>query len=269
MSLAFDDYPRSSAPTLVLVHGFTQNGRCWGDLLAWVRRRFHVVAVDAPGHGATAPSHDTASFVEAASLIGEAGGPATYLGYSMGGRLCLQLACDRPELVERLIVVGATAGLRDRLDRAARRRSDAHLAERLETVGLAAFLEEWLALPLFAGLEAPFQARAERLTNRMEGLAASLRGCGTGQQEPLWDRLGALTMPVLVTAGALDTKFAAEAKHLVEAINSPTAVPGQPAAPANAHLVLVEGAGHSAHLEAPGAFAAHLGSWLDAREQPG
>jgi 2-succinyl-6-hydroxy-2,4-cyclohexadiene-1-carboxylate synthase len=257
--LAVDAHPRAGAERLVLVHGFTQNGRCWGPLPAELGDRFDVVAVDAPGHGRSDPAHDAASFVDAAALIGEAGGPATYLGYSMGGRLCLQLACDRPDLVHRLVLVGTTAGLRTEHERAARREADDRLAARLERDGLPAFLAEWLALPLFAGLPVAARAVDERLTNRPEGLAASLRHCGTGHQPPQWERLDRLVMPVLLCAGALDTKFVALAGELYAGIAAGRA-DGELA---TLRMEVIEGAGHTCHLERPAAFLRRLGDWLD------
>jgi len=257
MALAVDEYPHPGAPTVVLVHGFTQNSRCWGALPERLQRRFRVLAVDAPGHGRSPAEHDDADIEAAAALIGAAGGRATYLGYSMGGRLCLRLACDRADLVEGLVLVGATPGLRDKSARAERRRADEALAVQLERDGLAPFLDHWLALPLFAGLDPAAAARHERLTNRPAGVAASLRHCGTGRQEPLWDRLATLTMPVLAVAGALDAKFAAEAQALVDAIGRPTASSAS-----------IPGAGHTAQLEQPEAFLETVEQWLDAQISP-
>ena len=45
---------------------------------------------------------------------------ATYVGYSQGGRLCLQLALDRPDLVDELVLVSASPGIADDAERAAR-----------------------------------------------------------------------------------------------------------------------------------------------------
>src|SRR5690606_23536537 len=118
-------------------------------------------------------------------LLGDAAGPATYVGYSMGGRLALHLALARPDLVRRLVLIGATGGIDDEDDRAARRAADERLAAHLEQVGVATFVDEWLAQPLFAGLSPTAAARDERLANTAEGLASSLRLAGTGTQEPL------------------------------------------------------------------------------------
>jgi len=231
---------------LVLVHGFTQTGRSWRHVAAALGDSYEVVAVDAPGHGDSAAVR--ADVPAAARLLGQAGGRATYLGYSMGGRLCLQLALDRPTLVDRLVLVSATAGIDDDAERTARRDRDEQLARSIECDGLDAFLVRWVAQPLFVGLSDP--DLDDRRRNTVEGLATSLRMAGSGTQEPTWHRLATLPMPVLVVAGALDSKFVALAERLAAAIPS-------------ADLAIIEGAGHTVHLERPTAVTDLLTTWLD------
>jgi 2-succinyl-6-hydroxy-2,4-cyclohexadiene-1-carboxylate synthase len=124
------------------------------------------------------------------------------------------------------------------------------MAARVERDGVEAFVDAWLAQPLFAGLGPDVQFREARAENTVEGLAESLRQAGTGAQDPLWDRLDRLTMPVLVVAGGLDTKFTALGRRLVDAIGD------------NAELAIVDGAGHAAHLERPTEFIALLRRFL-------
>ena len=232
-------------PRLVLVHGFTQTGRSWDALAASLAGDHEVVAVDAPGHGGSADAR--ADLVAGAGLLAAAGGRATYVGYSMGGRLCLHLAVARPDLVERLVLVSATAGIDGAEDRAARRASDEELAATLERDGLDAFLDRWLAQPLFATLADA--GLDDRRRNTVAGLASSLRLAGTGTQEPLWDRLPSLPMPVLLVAGARDAKFVAAAERMAALVPDAT-------------LAIVDGAGHTVHLERPAAFEDVLRRWL-------
>src|SRR5436190_9043479 len=235
-------------PRLVLVHGFSQNRNCWGPLAADLARDHEVVRVDAPGHGRSATFH--AGLRTGARLIADQGGRATYLGYSMGARFVLHLALANPDLVDGLVLIGGTGGIDDDTARAERRHNDAALAARLEREGLEPFLDAWLAQPLFQGLTDEMQFRAERRENTIEGLAESLRQAGTGSQDPLWARLHALDMPVLVVAGALDEKFSAEASRLAESIG------------ANTTVRLLAATGHAAHLEDPAAFTTVLRAWL-------
>jgi 2-succinyl-6-hydroxy-2,4-cyclohexadiene-1-carboxylate synthase len=235
---------------VVLVHGFTQTLAAWGAVGERLAGRWEVVRVDLPGHGGS--GRVRAGFVEAAGLVGEAGGAGVYCGYSLGGRLCLRLALDRPELVRGLVLVGASPGIAEPGARAGRRAADEALAGRIEREGVAAFLDRWLAGPLFATLPAEAAGRAERLANTAEGLAYALRRLGTGAQEPLWDRLATLRPPTLLVAGALDARFAAIAGEMAAAIGP------------HARVALVPGAGHAVHLERPAELAALVEEFLDA-----
>lgn len=241
---------RGQGPPLVLVHGFTQTRRCWGAEADALAADHEVVRVDAPGHGRSAGI--MAGLRTGGRLVADQGGLATYLGYSMGARLCLHLALSNPELVRGLVLLAGTAGIEDDDERAARRQQDLATAARIEQEGLEAFLDAWLAQPLFAGLPPERQFRNERLENTVEGLMASLEQTGTGMQDPSWHKLHRLSMPVLVLAGADDLKFAALAERMAGEIG------------ANATLGLVEGAGHAAHLEQPDRFLAIVRPWLTA-----
>ena len=235
-------------PRLVLVHGFTQTQACWGSITEDLAADHEVRRLDAPGHGGS--SAVRADLVEGARWIADAGGPATYLGYSMGGRFLLHLALARPEVVGGLVVIGTTGGIDDEAERAERRRADEALADQIEEEGVEAFVDRWLAQPLFAGLDEASRFRLERVTgNTAEGLSSSLRLAGTGTQAPVWDQLHRIDAPVLVVAGALDTKYTALGRRLVEAIG------------ANATLAVIDGAGHTAHLEQPRAFLETLRNW--------
>jgi len=244
------DGGREPAGRLVLVHGFTQTLAAWGPVGERLAGRWQVVRVDLPGHGGSGGVR--VGFAEAAGLVGVAGGAGVYCGYSLGGRLCLRLALDRPDLVTGLVLVGASPGIADPEGRAERRAADEALAGRVERDGVAAFLDRWLAGPLFATLPAAAAGRADRLGNSAEGLAYALRRLGTGAQEPLWDRLGGLRPPTLLVAGERDAKFAAIAGEMAAAIGR------------QARVALVEGAGHAVHLERPAQLAALVEAFLDA-----
>lgn len=238
-----------AGPRLVLVHGFTQTGRSWGVVGPMLAVRRQVVAVDAPGHGKSGDVR--ADLPTGAGLIGDVGGEADYLGYSMGGRFLLHLALQQPALVRSLILVGATPGIEDDAERAERRQGDHQWAELVVKEGLDAFLDRWLDGPLFRRLSADAAGREARLENTPTGLASSLRLAGTGSQTPLWDRLSELAMPVLLVVGSEDDKFRRIAERMRKGIGD------------NAELALIAGAGHAAHLEKPDEFVAEVNRFLD------
>ena len=235
----------------VLAHGFTQSARSWATFQQLLESRLPgatTISVDLPGHGDAEPPADLDLWTSA-DLLADRGGPGVYVGYSMGGRVALHTALARPEVVERLVLIGATAGIDDPDERAARRAADERLADHIEAVGVPTFIDEWLANPLFAGLTDATALREDRLRNTPAGLAASLRATGTGTQTPLWDRLGEIECPVLVLAGEHDAKFTDLGRRLVD---------GLP----RAELVVIPGAGHSVHLEQPGATVEAIATWL-------
>jgi 2-succinyl-6-hydroxy-2,4-cyclohexadiene-1-carboxylate synthase len=233
---------------VALLHGFGQTARCWGALPDALTPYYEVVRLDAPGHGDT--GGEGVDLPATADLIADAAGPAVYVGYSMGGRMALQLAVDRPDVVRGLVVVGGTPGIEDDAERAARRDADHALAQRIRDEGVDAFIHYWLDLPLFAGLPAEGRFEGERRRNTAEGLATSLERAGTGSQAPLWDRLAAIDVPVLLVAGQDDPRYVEIALRTGAAIG-----PGS-------ELSLITDAGHSVHLEQPARFAGALRGWL-------
>ena len=242
----------ATGPALLLLHGFTGSGSSWAALAAAARRRgLRTIVVDLPGHGRSGTGVPERMTVErtaddlATILARLAATPARVLGYSLGARIALRLAVAHPAAVARLVLESPSAGIADVTERAARRAADHELAASIERDGTAAFVDRWERNPVFAtqaALDSRVLARqrALRLANRPDGLAASLRGAGQGAMEPLHAGLAAIEAPTLVVAGALDpVRLRAE---LVAA-----GIPG-------ARLAIVDGAGHTPHLERPAAF---------------
>ena len=223
---------------VVLVHGFTQTGASWAGIAEALRADDHEVLTP-----------DLATGPDLWAVAGELGdtcGEATYIGYSMGGRVALHLALARPELVRALVLLGATGGIDGDDERAARRDADEALARSIEADGADAFLDRWLAQPMFAAV--PPEPPAARCRDA-EALATSLRSLGTGTQAPLWSRLVHVEAPVLVLAGERDDKFGALGERLAASLP-------------HAELAIVAGAAHAAHLERPEAFLDVLRPWL-------
>lgn len=237
-----------TGPRVVLLHGFGQTARCWGPLAPALARGHEVLRLDAPGHGAS--GEVAADLPTTGRWMAATGGPAVYLGYSMGARMALHVATEAPEVVRGLVLLGGTPGIEDDAARAERHGADRALAARIRAEGVPAFVERWLARPMFAGLPPEGRFVHERLRNSAEGLASSLELAGTGAQVPLWHRLAGIDVPVLAVAGADDAPYAVLARRTAAAIGP------------NATSAVVTGAGHSAHLEQPHRFAALVLRWL-------
>ncbi len=231
--------------SVVLLHGFSGTHRAWDGVAARLEsERYRVLALDLPGHGQAAGCKRPITFpVCVDHVLARAPERFTLCGYSLGGRVALHVALADPERVQRLVLVSCTAGIEDPAERAARRLADRRLADELESGPFEDFIERWRTQPLFAGEppEVGRLAREDQRRNRPEALAAALRGIGTGEMEPLWDRLGELRMPVTVLVGERDPKFRALGERMVGLL-------------ADAELVLAPG-GHGLALENPDAVS--------------
>jgi 2-succinyl-6-hydroxy-2,4-cyclohexadiene-1-carboxylate synthase len=210
------------------------------------RRR--PLALELPGHGELAGAERPITFAGCVEHV-LARAPARFAlcGYSLGGRVALHVALAAPERVTRLVLVSTTAGIGDAAARAERSAADHRLADELERVPFEGFIERWRTQPLFA--EDPPEvgrlAREDQRRNRPDALAAVLRGIGSGEMTPLWERLGELAMPVTVLVGDRDAKFQALGRRMVELLP-------------DGELAVVAG-GHVLPLERPGAVARALG----------
>jgi 2-succinyl-6-hydroxy-2,4-cyclohexadiene-1-carboxylate synthase len=212
--------------------------------VAALPERYRPVAPDIRGHGAASGVRP----VSLAAVVGDVGamssGPVELVGYSMGGRIALHTALALPGRVGRLVLIGASPGIADDGARAERVAADERLAGEVEEMTIEAFAERWAQTAVLADQPPPVQAavREQRLRNTPAGLAAALRGLGTGALPSLWDRLGELTVPVDLVVGERDEKFQAIAQEMAAGLPK-------------ASLHVVSGAGHAVHLEAPDAMA--------------
>jgi 2-succinyl-6-hydroxy-2,4-cyclohexadiene-1-carboxylate synthase len=235
---------------LVALHGFAGTGGGWDAVAAELGTAWSVWAPDLPGHGAASGRRPVTLAASVDDVL--AGAPERFVlaGYSQGGRIALRVALAAPARVEGLVLVSTTAGIEDPAERAARRAADEELAAVVEQGTIDDFVTRWTAEPLLADTTPAARAAWEADIRRNEpgGLAAALRGIGTGSTAPLWDRLGELDMPAVVVVGERDDRYRALGARLAAAL------------PGAGPPVVVPAAGHAVVREAPGAVAGVIAS---------
>jgi len=254
-------YGEPTAPPLLLLHGFTGSGNNWAKQVAVFSKQFSVITVDILGHGRSDSPNDPSRYTmpniaaDVSRLLDAWQVQQTaLLGYSMGGRLALYLACHFPQRFSQLILESSSPGLIDEAERAERRQKDEALAAWIEVNGIKSFVARWEALPLWGSqqqLDAEVRQRLhqQRLQNNPVGLANSLRGMGTGAQPSLWEKLPVVSLATLLIVGELDSKFMAINRQMVERLR-------------NGRLHIIPQAGHTTHLEQPDLFCTAVTDFL-------
>jgi 2-succinyl-6-hydroxy-2,4-cyclohexadiene-1-carboxylate synthase len=239
-------------PLLVALHGFTQTSSSMAPLTSILAENRTVAALDLPGHGTSATV--SADLDEAAALVVDAAGGESFdlVGYSLGGRVALHVACLAPPGLRSTIAISSSLGIVDGAARTDRLARDMAMADALDRDGdVEGFIARWLANPLFATLPGTRADVRGRLANTAHGLADSLRRCSVGSQRLLEPELATLAAPLLLLAGMRDDPCLAAA----------VAASRHPAVAAAA----VPGSGHVCHLEQPRLTARLIECFLASR----
>jgi 2-succinyl-6-hydroxy-2,4-cyclohexadiene-1-carboxylate synthase len=246
-----------SNPPLVMLHGFTGTHRTWDAVAPTLSKSHFLILPDLPGHGKSGtgprdtmgvgPTSDAIAQVIELAEGGASRRKVALVGYSLGGRIALDLAFKQQELLSCLILEGASPGIELEEERAERRARDRALSDEIERRGIEWFVNYWEETPLFSSQrdlrpQVIQEIRRDRLSNSARGLAMSLRAAGAGETTSLWKQLETLGMPVLFVVGKKDAKYARIAEAMRKRVRGSS-------------LVKVEGAGHCVHIERPDSFA--------------
>jgi pimeloyl-ACP methyl ester carboxylesterase len=241
-------------PALVLLHGITCSSDTWEQVIPQLARHFTVIAPDLLGHGRSdkpAADYSVESYARSVRdlLLALGHTRATIVGHSLGGGVAMQLSCEFPEMVERLVLV-ASGGLGSELHPVLRMASlpgveqlipplcsprlgrlvdgGARLLERAGVRSGTDLREMW------RGYKSLFEAGARRAFFRTVRGAIDLRG----QVATALDRLHlAARVPTLIVWGKKDTIIPVE-----HAYNGHEGIAGS-------RLAVFDEAGHFPHID--------------------
>jgi len=223
---------------VLLLHAGIADRRMWAPQVAALESAGHAVTTpDLPGFGDEPLEPGTIDYVSVAAE--QLDGPGAVVGSSFGGRIALELALARAELVERLVLIGAGLGNWDWSEAAQAGLADEEaLLERGDLAGAARQQAEmWLA-PRAA---ADVRELTEAMTIRSYEQQLPLEGRVTGSwpEPPASEQLDRIDVPTLVVVGSEDVE---DMRTIAERLAA--GIPG-------ARLETIEGAGHLPSLERP------------------
>lgn len=191
---------------LVLVHGSLCDSRYWKSQLQTLGATFHVYALslrrywpehwNGEGGGFSIEQHvdDTLHFIED---IVQA--PVHLLGHSRGGRIALEAAQRRPELLRSLILADPGLALQDKIDTRGNFRQQALELIRQGDIdaGLALFIDKVSGLDTWRRMVPWFKEMVRDNANTLLGQAIET-------PPPLQpERIAALNLPTLLIGGEL------------------------------------------------------------------
>lgn len=104
-----------TGPTVLLAHGWESNSARWRTFINLLRKKdYRIVALDAPGHGATSSNRfDAMWYAQALKAVAEKHRPSFIVGHSAGGMALLYyLSNARPDFVKGSVVIAAPCSLR-------------------------------------------------------------------------------------------------------------------------------------------------------------
>lgn len=233
-----------SRPPILMTHGFGASGAMWEPNLEALRSGRRVVTWDMRGHAQSdAPADPRAYGVEQSlgdmqALLELLGAPeAVLVGMSLGGYLSLAFLARHTERVNALVLVDTGPGFRREEPRAKWNAYAERTAAAFERDGLD-------ALP--ARPESGRHAQATGLINTARRVMAQ-------HDAHVIESLGQIQVPTLVVVGADDANFIRPAEYMAERI------PG-------ALMVVLEGAGHAANIDAAAQFNEAVREFLAAHE---
>jgi pimeloyl-ACP methyl ester carboxylesterase len=240
-TVSYDD--GGTGPAVLLSHGYSATLQMWTPTRPALERRYRVVTWDMRGHGRTVCGDDPRLYSEEATvgdmlgLLGHLGLERAVIGgLSLGGYMSLAFHRRHPEMVRALVLCDTGPGYRNDEARARWNVMAVRRAEAFEMRGLEAL-----------GRSAEVAASTH---DSARGLALSARGMLTQRDAGVIDSLPDIRVPTLVIVGSEDTNYIAPSEYMAKKI------PG-------ARLEIIEGAGHAANIDRPGAFNRVLLDFLD------
>jgi pimeloyl-ACP methyl ester carboxylesterase len=253
--LLVHEYGEAGRPVLLLLHGITDSGECWADLVERLGSSYSIVAPDALGHGGSdrwtpdelAAEDPTEIMYAAHESLLEDVGPALVMGHSMGGGQAAALAARRPDLVRATVLEDPVW-----LDRWGG--EDDELRERIQMIeDLAGDQEAALAR---ARAENPTWPESEYLpwARAKAAVDQEFVRAGVGVLHTPWREIAAaIRPPTLVITGDREVILHAPALAAVADLENPAL-----------EVHVVPGAGHGIRRERPDDFHALVDPFLAA-----
>ena len=240
---------RDAAP-LVLLHGVGMQSAAWSPQLAMLSQTHHVIALDLPGHGGSAPLPNGAALSDYVAWLHEVLtyldlGPVNLAGHSMGALIAGGYAVAHPDQLARVALLNGVFERSLTARQAVEARADDILKGQFD---LETPLARWFGASAF---EQGICAQVSGWLSSVDpnGYATAYGAFARGDAHYA-DRFAGIAAPLLALTGADD----------------PNSTPEMSLAMAdraqNGQAVIIEGHRHMVNLTAPEQVNSALATWL-------
>jgi 2-succinyl-6-hydroxy-2,4-cyclohexadiene-1-carboxylate synthase len=185
-------------PPLIFLHGFLGGKEDWGEMFPFFEKEFFCIAFDLPGHRSTPYCDQILSALKIA-IHKICSIKPILIGYSMGGRIALQLQ----ECAAAMVILSAHTGLATRTEREHRRQIDKQWQKKLITLPFDTLLAEWYAQPIFHSFSLSQQIVKRRMKQNPKDLARVMQQLSLADQPHITEFL----CPTLFIYGEEDLKY--------------------------------------------------------------
>jgi len=251
----------ADGPAVVLLHGFASSLRWWDGVVPTLARDHRVIRFDLLGHGGSEKPKRGYGMESQARLVATALDRlgvrrAAIVGHSMGGSVATALAEQHAALVESLVILDSPSRDGDaQLPLTARLGFVPVLGQAINRVVPDAMVRDGLESAFAKGFEVPDRFVEDFRDMTYTSYDDSHRGSDDyGEERGLAERLADETPPLLVIFGSED--------DLVD----PDSAQGYRRVP-QARIVVLDGVGHSPHVERPRATARLIAEFV-AQQRP-
>ncbi len=241
---------KKNRKTLIGLHGFMGDHTTFDFLKD--KTDWNIIGIDLLGHGQSEQSKHTENYqlYRIANALEEIFNELKLeqfylLGYSFGGRVAQTYAYHYPKRVVHLFLESASVGIQTEKEKELRKNSDQKSAEKLNQIGMSAFVDWWQELPLFASQKLLPQNSinkeiATKKRQNSQSMRFALLSGSVAEQEyflktDLFDNISTTFI-----AGSLDQKYVQMGQQLKKEKNVP--------------IIIIENVGHCVHLESPAYF---------------
>lgn len=205
------------------MHGFLG---CYSDFDPYIKHfasKYNCLAIDLPGHGRS-------QMYECSQLMDLIPQKSHLVGYSMGGRIALNLLSSHPDHFNKIVLLSTHLGLATEEEKRIRHYEEERWIDRLRTYGINHFINSWYQTPLFQNAPIP----SYRYRQSPDLLIEAIRKFSLAKQQNFWNSLPKISRNSVFLYGEKDTAYRQTFEKLCEF-------------GARAHLI--QNSSHAIHLQ--------------------